>query len=258
MNYIKSEFYRITHSFEIYRLTLILAGLAILYNVAVSAFLKNFAPDSFYLTTSFSYSNLVAEPMLYCVAGAIVAIALYEGNIQNGNMKNTVSFGISRVTVFIGKCIVSIVSAGLSLLIVLGAFIASTSILMRKAGPVELHHLIGEVPAVFFIAAAALISMLLFMELFEKLGTVVIIWATVWFLIPKVLFYVGLRFSVIYLIAMLLPANLFSYDAMPVNTIQCITAWDTPLGMTKCIIIGITGIVIFIITGIMLLRKKEL
>ncbi len=258
MNYIKSELYRITHSFEIYRLTLVLAALAIFYNAAVSAFLKNVAPGSFYLTTSFSYSNLVAYPMLYCIAGAIVAAVLYEGNLQNGNMKNTVSFGISRSTVFIGKCIVSVISAGFSLLVVLSVFIVSTSIFMRKAGPVQLRHLIGEVPAVFFIAAAALISMLLFLELFEKFGTGVIVWAAIWFFIPKVLFYVGLRFSVIYLIAMLLPANFFSYNAMPVDTSQCITAWDTPLDMTKCIVVGMTGIVVFMIAGIMLLRKKEL
>lgn len=187
MNYIKSELYRITHSFEIYRLTLVLAALAIFYNAAVSAFLKNVAPGSFYLTTSFSYSNLVAYPMLYCIAGAIVAAVLYEGNLQNGNMKNTVSFGILS-TVFIGKCIVSVISAGFSLLVVLSVFIVSTSIFMRKAGPVQLRHLIGEVPAVFFIAAAALISMLLFLELFEKFGTGVIVWAAMRFLYPKYCF----------------------------------------------------------------------
>ena len=257
MNYMKSEFYRVSHSPGIYSLTAILAVLSFLYNVLASWFIKSIQPDSFYATTSFTYSNLVANPMLYCMIAAIVAAVLYEGNMQNGNIKNTIAFGIPRSTVFIGKCMVSVLFSVFSLLIVLGVFIMSTTIFMRKDGPVHLYHLLTEVPAVFFIAVAAMISMLIFMELFEKFSIGIIFWYAIWFLIPKILLYVGMRFYIVYIIAMLLPANFFSSDVMPVNTSECITAWDTPLAMTRCILIGIIGIIIFVIAGILSLRKKE-
>lgn len=257
MNYIKSEFYRISHSSGIYKLTGLLAALAFLYNVLTSWFLNSFEPGSLYTTTSFSYSNLVANPMLYCIMAAVAAAVLYEGNVQNGNMKNTIAFGTPRTTIFIGKCVVSVVSSLFALLIILSVFIASTVIFMRKDGPVQLYHLLTEVPAVFFVAVAAMISMLIFMELFEKFSVGVILWCTIWFFIPKILLYMGMRFYVVYIIAMLLPANFFSADVMPVNTSECITAWDTPIAMARCNIIGMIGIVVFVIAGILLLRKKE-
>ena len=257
MNYIKSELYRVSHTSGIYKLTGLLALLAFLYNVLASWFIKGIDPDSFYATTSFTYSNLVAYPMFYCVIAAIVAAVLYEGNVQNGNMKNTIAFGTPRTTVFIGKCVVSVISSLFALLIVLGVFIASTAIFMRKDGPVRLYHLLTEVPAVFFIAVAAIISMLIFMELFEKFSAGIILWCAIWFFIPKILLYVGMRFYVVYIIAMLMPANFFSADAMPVNTSECITAWDTPIAMARCNIIGIIGISVFIVIGVILLRKKE-
>lgn len=86
MNYIKSELYRVFHGREIYGFTGILAALAVLFNV-VSHIFQMIDVQFLYGNTSFSYSNIVASPMLFGMMGAIVAMSLYEGNRRNGNLK---------------------------------------------------------------------------------------------------------------------------------------------------------------------------
>ena len=51
---------------------------------------------------SFSYSNLVANPMVFAFMGMIIPFLFYEGGKRNGNLKNTVAGGISRVKIFAG------------------------------------------------------------------------------------------------------------------------------------------------------------
>lgn len=149
------------------------------------------------------------------------------------------------------------VSAIFALLIVLSVYIGSALIFLEQTGPVGLKDLIMEVPAVFLIAVASLISVIVFIETFEKDFTGFIIWFTIWIIIPKTFFYLGLRFDVIHRIAMWMPVNFFGVNGMTVNMTQSVTAWGTIEGMAKCLIVGIVGVIIFALTGILLLRKKD-
>ncbi|HCL02095.1 MAG TPA: ABC transporter permease [Lachnoclostridium phytofermentans] len=258
MNYVKSEIYRVTHSKGIYCFTAILAGLSFLLNAVLAWFGKMDGASFPYNTTSFSYSNLVANPMIFCTMGAVVGIILYEGNRKNGNLKNTIAFGIPRTKVFAGECIVAAISAIVSLIIVLAVYIVSAIILLEHTGPVNLTDLLTEIPAVFLLAVACLISGIVCIEAFGKDSTGIIVWFIIWFIIPKVFFYLGLRFDVIYNIAMWMPENFFGTSGMIVNMSQSITAWGTSEGMAKCIISGIIGIIVFSLSGVVLLRKREL
>lgn len=258
MNYIKSEIYRISHDKGVYSFTAILAILAILLNAILGWFGKMNGASFAYDTTSFSYSNLVANPMIFCVMGAVVGIILYDGNKKNGNLKNTIAFGISRTKVFAGECIVSNVTAVVSLIVVLSVYIVSAIRFLEHAGPVSLTDLLTEIPAVFLLSVASLISIIVCIEAYEKSSTGIIVWVILWFIIPKIIFYLGLRIGVFYSIAMWMPANFFGTSGMRVNMSQSITAWGTAEGMAKCIISGIIGIVIFSLAGVVSLRKREL
>ncbi|MGH4124335.1 MAG: hypothetical protein ACREV6_15520 [Clostridium sp.] len=257
MNYIKSEFYRVSHSRGIYCLIAILAILSFLLNAVLALFGRTDGLSFPYDTTSFSYSNLVANPMIFCVMSAVIGIFLYEGNRKYGNLKNTVAFGITRTNVFAGECIVATVSAIFSLIIVISVYIISAVVFLEHTGPVNLMDLLTEIPAVFFIAVASLISGIVCIEAFEKASTGIIIWFTIWFIIPKIFFYLGLRFDMIRNIAMWMPDNFFGISGMSVNMSQSITAWGTAYGMAKCLMSGIIGILVFSLLGIILLRKRE-
>lgn len=257
MNYIKSECYRVSHSKGIYAVTGTLAALSFLFHLVLWWFRRMDGPSFRYGTTSYSYSNLVGYPMVYCMLAVIIGMVLYEENRKNGNLKNTVAFGISRVKIFAGECMVATVSCVFALIVTLSVYLISAALLLEQSGPVSRMDLLTEIPAVFFVAIASLITGIVCMEAFEKSAAGVVIWFTIWFVIPKIFFYLGLRFDAAYDIAMWMPANFFSTREMIVNTKECITIWETGAGMTRCMISGIIGIVIFALTGTALLRKKE-
>lgn len=150
MNYVKSEFYRVSHDKGVYYFTAIIAILAFLLNAILGWFGKVDGVSFRYATTSFSYSNLVANPMVFCVMGAVVGIIFYEGNRKNENLKNTIAFGISRTKIFFGECIVATVTAAASLIAVLAVYIVSAIIFLEHTGPVSLTDLLTEVLAVFY------------------------------------------------------------------------------------------------------------
>lgn len=258
MNYVRSEFYRISHGSVIYCLTGVLAILSFLLNAILGWFGRTGGSSFPYNTTSFSYSNLVANPMIFCIMGAVIGILLYEGNRKNGNLKNTIAFGIPRTKVFLGECIVATLSAIFSLIVVLSVYIVSAVAFLEHMGPVSLMDLLTEIPAVFFIAIASLISGIVCIEAFGKNSIGIIIWFSIWFIIPKIFFYLGLRFDAIYSIAMWMPENFFGTNGMTVNMSQSITVWTTVEGMTKCLVSGIIGIAVFSLSGVVLLRKREL
>lgn len=258
MNYIKSEIYRVSHTISIYCFTAILAGLSFLLNAVLGWFGRIDGASFPYDTTSFSFSNLVANPMFFCVMGAVIEIILYEGNRKNGNLRNTIAFGISRTKVFAGECIVATITAIASLILVLAVYIVSAFAFLEHTGPVSLMDLLTEVPAIFLIAVAVLISGIVCIEAFGKSSTGIIIWFVIWFIIPKIFFYLGLRLDTIHSIAMWMPENFFGISGMRVNMSQSVTAWGTAEGMAKCLISGVAGSVLFSLLGVVVLRKREL
>lgn len=257
-NYIKSEIYRVSRDRGIYYFTYILALLSCLLNAVLGWFGRMEGATFLYNTTSFSYSNLVANPMMFCIMGAAVGMLLYEGNRKNGNLKNTIGFGISRTKVFVGECIVSGIVATVSLIIVVTIYIISAIVFLEQTGPVTLTDLLTEIPAVYLISIASMVSGIVFVEVCGKAAVGISIWVLIWFVIPSVFFYIGLRIDIFYQFAMWMPANFFGAKGMVVNMSQCITAWYTVEAMIRCILVGVVGVIGFSFVGIVLLRKKEL
>lgn len=252
MNYIKSEVYRITHTKELYLVTGIMAALVLLFNGAIHFW------GGRYAVTSFSYSNLVSNPMVFVAAGTVIAYILYEDSHKNGNLKNTVAGGISRIKIFAGECIISAAVSTLVMAVTLAVWILSAEFLLEHTGPVVLDDLLWEIPMVYLIAIAGLISGIVFMELFEKSVIGIIGWFLIWIAVPKMFVYLALRFEAFYPTAMWMPSNFFGVNGVQVNMQTCITVWDTASGMARCVISGIVGIVVFTAAGILAVRKKDL
>lgn len=252
-NYIKSELYRILHTSEIYLITGTLTVLSVLFNLGTGLIKTR------YSNTSFSYSCLVANPMIFACTGAVIAYFLYEGSRRNGSCKNAVSCGISRIKIFTGKCIVAAAVSTIVMTATLAAWITGAELLLKKSGPVHLNDLLSEVPAIYLIAAACLISVILCLECFEKNISGILIWGAIWFFIPKMIFLLAIRFQFLLPAALWFPHNLFTIvNGQHVNTQECITAWNTLNGMLKCLISGFTGTILFTLSGILLLRKRDL
>ena len=258
-NYIKSECYRAIHTKWVYGATVLLGGLAILFHVILWLF-ATFDPTFRYGTTSFSFSNLVAEPMAYCIGAFLIAAILYEGERRNGTRKNSISNGISRTALFLGKCLVSLAVSFAVLIPVMAAYIGSGLLLLPQSGPVTVPDLLLEIPAVSLVAASSLVLGILVLETFDRTATGILVWYLILFGIPKIVFLLSLKLEFLYPIALWMPANFFNNFSSPdmaVNMSQCSAIWDTVPGMAKCFAAGGIGILLFTICGIRILRKKD-
>ena len=130
-------------------------------------------------------------------------------------------------------------------------------LMLEHTGPVKLQTVLMEVPAILLIAIAALILGILVVNYFDSMIFSTIAWYVIMVGIPIVLLYLGMKIDFIMDIAKWMPSNFFKTE-MQVNMSSCITIWDSAEGMMKCLISGLSGIVIFSIAGVLLLRKKEI
>lgn len=259
LNYIKSELYRAGHSKEIHGAAMGLLGMIFFMNLILGLMkrLEHFR----YGITSFSYSMVVSMPMLYCYVAYCVAIMLYEGDKRNGTLGNSVSYGLSRLEIFAGKCIAAFVTSLALLSLALPVYIGSAVLLLDNAGPTTIREFLTEIPAVSLVAIAALIFGVLLLEIFDKLLHSLLLWLAVIVFLPKLLLLAGLYFSehfeFLLDIALWLPVNFFS-QGIQVNMSQCSVLWSTPEGMCRCLISGGAGILIIGILAILALRKKDI
>ncbi len=256
LNYMKSEIYRVTHSRAVYMTVAVLTALPLLVNLILH-WTDGITPGFRYGTTSFSYSNIIINPMIYCYIACIIAAVLYESGRRNGNLRNTVAYGVSRTEIFIGKCIVSLITSLVILATVMSVFIGSAMLLLKHEGPAGIGTLLREIPAVSLTAVAALVLGILIFELFESTTVGMIIWFLLIQILPTVLFYMGLRFDAVMKVAMWFPVNIFRTGVV-MNMSQCIVLWDTTDGMIKCLITGGVSVVIAGAAGLLLLRKRDL
>ena len=201
LNYIKSEFYRITHSAMLYAVGFAFAAAPTLMNIMLYCFTLS-KPDYPFSTTSFSFSNVVANPMIFCVAALFLVYALYEGNKKNGNLKNAIASGLSRGKIFIGQVIVCLVVSIIFLAITAMVYIFSARLLLRIEGPVTAFDLIMEILAVAPIAVAALILSVVVVMRFDKSIMGIIWWLCILFFVPQLLLYIGIEIEPVREIAM--------------------------------------------------------
>ncbi|MDO5411834.1 MAG: ABC transporter permease [Lachnospiraceae bacterium] len=256
MNYIKSEWYRITRNKDIYFLTGAIAGLCVLMNVIL--FVSNHTiPDFRYGTVRFSMNLGIGGLQILMMTGAFLAAFLFGNAKQNGTLKNVIAYGVSRKTIFIGECIVCTAVAFCSLAVILAVYIPSALLLLDGPSGKPLQVFFKGVGATLPSAVAAVILAVVLINVFDKAISAVGLWWAIMIAVPQVCFFVGLKFEPIEKAAEWMPWNFLSMGVIAnMSRYQCL--WDTGEGLFQCLISGAVGILIFLVCGLFLVRKKEL
>lgn len=255
-NYIKSEWYRVTHTSTIYMFTGVLAGLALLVNL-VLWFLDKVDPTFPYGTTAFSLSNLVCMMTMLFYVGMILVYLIFADDKKNGSLKNSIAFGISRTEIFLGKCVVSTLISLISLAVILVVFLGSAVLLLEPG--VEPHAVkitLQGVACVIPMAVASEILGIAFCNFCQKEVVAGIDWYVVMVAIPQICFIIGLKFEPWAKIAAWMPNNYLSKEIM-VNMSGWNCLWQTPEGIAKCLISGFIGLIVFLVFGLIVSKKQE-
>ena len=256
VNYMKSEWYRITHTKDIYVVTGALAGLTLFMNLVL--FISRQKLEDFkYGTTSFSLSCLISGMYILLLAGMGVAYVLFAGDLRKGIVKNAIADGISREKIFLGKCVIGTVAAVCSMVVVLSVYIGSAGLLLDNGIVHESVQIaLRSVGSILFMAIASLILMIVLISYFEREGMAVLVWWIIMSMIPTICDLVGRRIDFFKNISKWMPYVYLS-DEVTANMSGWQCLWETPEGVAKCMISGALGIVIFLISGIVLCRKKD-
>ena len=273
LNYIKSECYRISHRPALYVTT----GILCILIIATISFLAFFGWDQYGIDlarTGYAYTMPISSPSCYLFMAAVIPALIYNCVYKSGDIKNTVAGGLSRVQIFAGKCFTSLLAATIIMIIVLTVWITSAELLLKPGGPFTARDLLLEVPAVYLIAAANVITILFFFELFKRELLVFLAWAALWFILPTMLHYLGMQIELFADIASWMPYQFFK-SAVDINTLasgqvnniswQITVAeqvgsvlWYTSEGLFKCLLSGAIGVALFSLAGWIVLRRRDL
>lgn len=273
LNYIRAELYRLFRRPGLYVTTLVLCAAPIAFNCFLAFFdWEAYGTDNG--LTGISYSGWMSSAQFFMIMGAIIPGLLYTNARKYGDLKNTIAFGVSRVQIFAGKCIISILLSTLVLAVLLAVWIGSAEILLAHSDFPRIMDVLLSVPALYLIACANAITIVLLMELIERDIFTAIAWAAVWCILPTILNTLGMRFEILAEIASWMPyeflqqsvqtttvatsdllGGTFSVSVAETNTTFL---WYTASGLEKCLVSGVVGTVLFSALGWILLRRRDL
>ena len=165
---------------------------------------------------------------------------------------------------FFSQCIVSITTATVIMTIVLTLWIFMTELFLDKTVSGSYDRSANGNSGYLFDCRIQYCFNNRTLPVFSKRRIHIFTWLFVFFIFPTILLKFGIAVSAhfktdfIYNIAMWMPSNFFQINTANVNMSSCITAWDTTGGMLRCIIAGISGIIIFMAIGFRHIRKADL
>ncbi len=256
MNYLKSEWYRVIHGSELYRMTGILCAVVLAMNVLLYA--MTFTDDMFpYATVRFSLSNLMYTLTALFVLGSVLAAMLYADDRKNGTMKNAIVHGCSRTSLFIGKCIVSLAAGFICMVVVLAVYIGSAALLLEGPAVEPSVDLLVAIVAALPSTAAIVVLAVALDGFFSKTTSAVVAFVAIVFVIPQAIAIVGMRYEPIAELASWLPSVLHGYN-VGVFPLDFAKPWEQAFGWAKCMIVGFGWLAVFAGIGLWRARRIEL
>lgn len=255
LNYIKSEFYRIFHSKEVYILTAIFTGLLTAYNVVL--YLCQNLPYFQYSNTGHSY-GMIDTSMGTFIYIVIIICSMLDGSSMK-NMKNSVAFGVNRRVIYFGRIIVQSCICLIMYLYLMGLYFGLGKLLLEDSG--------REVTQTFIRSTFVCIPMLLGVVvayhccmLFSKNNIVsAVIMIVIMSVVPQGMDLLAHKLTQIKGISDMLIYNLMQADFTETATGYARSyTWDTTTGIVQCIIAAISAIVVFSFVGMKTFRKKEI
>jgi len=256
-NYLKSEFYRLIHYKWTY-LFIAICSLLLLSSNIVLAVVKSTDSGFPYATTKFSFANAYNNMAMVFILCIMLAIMIFGNEHNNHTMKNCVTYGIPRGTIYLGKLLIQIIYAIIAFMIIIGVHIMSGYFLLENSGPKEVEILIRTSLAClpFFIFGLATANAFAF--ILEGTGSAVSASCGIMLAFPLICNLLGMRFQLFEKLGGLLPWNIMGsieYDQTE-RTLRMF--WDTEAGFRNCWVFGIIQTVLIVVMGYLLFRKKEI
>ncbi len=254
--YIKSELYRLLRVKGTYLFVLISSLLLISSSVLLASI--KLSDNKFpYATTGFSISLIVTSFIMILFLCIMVSNIVFSNEYSNHTMKNSISFGMTRSTLYFGKLIVQIIYACIAFVLIIGIHVLSAYMLLENSGLDSLYLLFKTclICLPLFLFSLALTNCFAFA--FEGTGATIGSTIGVLFALPMVSNMLGMKFEVFRNFSKILPYNMINNLKLDVEKYTLTTIWGVD-GYRNYWIVGLVEMVIFVVLGYVLFRKREI
>ncbi len=257
LSYVKSEFYRILHNKSTYLFIIICSALLVSSNILLAA-VKYSEPTFGYANTFFSIVNFMSSFAMVFILSIAVATIIFGNEYGNHTMKNSVSYGISRSTIYFGKLFVEIVYAIVAFAIITAFHVASAYLLLENSHMHELSVLIR-----MFLASLPLLLYVLavvncFAFIMEGTAGAIGFDALILFAIPIISSMMGMKFELFHKLAEILPWNLINNISMKEEPFDIVLQWEGNAGYYNYWIAGMVQLILITVIGYLIYRKREI
>lgn len=257
INYIRSEVYRNLRNKGSYLFILGAMAFVVFLNIVLWIFAKNDTTFP-YATTKYAFSSLYCSLQLTMIICVGVVSIIFAQEYKNQTFKNTVSFGISRASIYFGKFLINIIFSFITAICVIATFIISAYILLENSGIGYLTTLINSVVAAIPLILFSLVVAHCFSFITEKEMNVVGSWAGIIIIIPTLLAMIGRRSDISRVIASYMPWNIVGDITFNEVTNTLVLGWTMPEAIVKSIVVGVVGCIMFYIIGLEVFKRKEI
>jgi len=252
LNYIKSELYKTTHRKYPYIVIGVLSLICILVNIWVASIMKRHPGIDRISMSEILMASTGMFTMIYYTVIMIVDI-VFSDEYKHQTLKNTVSFGINRTKIYLGKFISELIVAIVSLVIVTSVLILSSYIFIGPDGATAVEALKNFGPkliAVFplWVVGLAIANLLAFniknnnILAFAYLGVVAVF--------P----------GIVSILANFKPIFVKIQSILVSNQIKLITSQDiiSSGDIAKCYVLGIIYVTLITAIGVVSFRRREI
>lgn len=255
INYIKSELYRISRLKGIYILAVICCGLLIAMNL-VLFFTGNGKPSFPYDSTDFSFSMVEGSIQIVFILTLCMAGIIFSDEYKNKTLMNSIAFGYSRLQLYFGKVIVSLIVAIITIVTVFGVYIGSTYLLLENTGIDGLMNMLRCYAVECLILICGEIAAITLMFVINSVSGAIWMWLGLFMGIPMATALLSMKFEFFrWLNSWLVYSITGEQILVEGNSVMIYTAAE---GIRRCLLAGGLGTLVFIVLGVIVLRKREM
>ena len=256
MNYMKSELYRIQRSKGIY----VLIGSCMFLMFAMNFVLwacEKYGNTFRYATTEFSFSMLETGMEMPFFITLMISCIIFGDEFKHKTISNVTSFGVSRMTMFFGKWIITLFISAIGLGLVVGTLIGSGMLFLEHSNVNEVEGVLKAVVACIPILICGVTGAYAFLFLFENEIGAIWAWLGVFLGLTLPVSLLGMKFSLFEKLNNWLVLNLLA--AMNIDKVsgEYYMIWETSEGFTRTVLAGVIGTIVFLVIGIISVRKKK-
>lgn len=186
---------------------------------------------------------------------AVMGSVIVADDLKYRTINNSVAFGVSREQIYLSKVIVGIAAAAFCLVVTEAGFIGSGYLLLENSGSKYTLSLLRGTAACIPALIAGMVAVISLYYVTGSRSASIWSWLLIMVAVPAVVSVLSMKFELCERLASWLLYTMLSY--VTADEEWLVFSWSTTAGFLRCQEAGIIGMALFIVLGIVAVRRRE-